>query len=131
MLVTGDYREALGSIGVGLSERARFLAKILDGKIVALAAFDNYDGTNIEIHIASTQWTRDWIRACFRFCFDICNCRRVTALVDTRNDAMKGYMDRLGFKHEGVIRHGLPDSDIEIFGMLREECKWVAKAHRK
>lgn len=130
MLVTGDYRATAAELGLHLTDKARFLGKVIDGELVALAAFDEYDGTNIEVHIASRRWTRDWMRAAFHYCFNVCGCRRMTGLIDARNFHMKSYMSRLGFEYEGRMRHALPDGDIEIYGLLREDCKWVRASKR-
>lgn len=126
MLVTGDYREAMEAIGFHLSDRARFIGESIDGKLVSLVAFDNYNGTNIDVHIVAERITRKLIRAVFRYAFEVCGCRRVTSLNDADNFQMKPYLERLGFQYEGTIRHGLPDSDLIVYGMTKEDCKWVS-----
>jgi len=131
MIVTGDYREALAALGWSLSDGAKFIGKEKDGQLVALAAFDNYNGTDIDVHIVCNGMTRDWIRAVCRFAFETCGCRRMTSLNDSANFTMERYLERLGFQYEGRKRHALPDSDILIYGMTRKDCKWVGKANRE
>lgn len=131
MLTTGDFRPFFERIGWNLSDKAKFLAEEIDGQIVCIVGFDNYNGTNIDAHVVATRITRKMIRAVFDFAFNVCGCRRVTSLNSADNFTMRPYLERLGFKYEGTIRHGLPDSDLIVYGMIREECKWVAKAHQR
>lgn len=131
MLVTGDYRDALAAHGWSLTEGAKFIGKVVDGQLVALAAFDNYNGDDIEIHIVADGFPRDWIRAICRFVFDECQCNRMTSLNDAENFTMQPYLERLGFQYEGRKRKALPNgNDILIYGMIREDCKWVGNRDR-
>lgn len=127
MLVTGDYRKALNGLGFSLSERARFIGYENDGALVALAAFDEYDGTDIEVHVMANGFPRAWIRAICVFVFETCGCRRMTSLNSSKNFQMQPYLERLGFKHEGTKRNALPDADLIIYGMTKEDCQWVEK----
>jgi RimJ/RimL family protein N-acetyltransferase len=126
MLITGDYREHMAALGFHLSDRATFLGEAIDGQIVGLIAFDNYNGTNIDIHIAATRITRRLLKAAAQYAFDVCGVRRITSLNDSENFQMGPYLERLGFKYEGTMRHGLPDSDLIVYGLIREDCKWVS-----
>lgn len=125
MLVTGDYREQMEEIGFHLSDKAKFIGEQINGKIVSMVAFDNFNGTNIDVHIVSSKITRKLLRAIASYVFDVCGCRRMTSLNDSSDFQMGPYLERLGFKYEGTIRHGLPNSDVIVYGMIREDCKWV------
>jgi RimJ/RimL family protein N-acetyltransferase len=131
MLVTGDYREALAEAGWSLSEQAKFIGKVKGGELVALAAFDNYNGDDIDVHIVANGFTRDWIRAICEYAFDLCQCNRMTSLNDAENFTMERYLDRLGFQYEGRKRKALPNgNDILIYGLIKEDCKWVGNQAR-
>lgn len=125
MLATGDFRGLMNAHGFNLSEGAKFIADVDDGKLRCLAAFDNYDGNDIEVHIVCDGMTRAWIRAVCEFVFETCGCRRMTSLNDASNFTMAPYLERLGFKYEGTKRNGLPNADLLIYGMTEEDCKWV------
>src|SRR6056297_2019288 len=71
MLVTGDYRDQMEAIGFHLSDSAKFIGEAIDGKLVSLAAFDNYNGTNIDIHIWADRITRKWLRALGDYAFGL------------------------------------------------------------
>ena len=125
MLVTGDYRDMLNNeFGFELSEKATFIGESIEGKLVSMAAFDNYNGTDIDVHIVAQRMTRRWIKACMKYVFDVCGCRRMTSLNDSNNFTMQPYLERLGFKYEGTKRNGLPDSDLIIYGLTREDRKY-------
>lgn len=131
MLFTGDYSEAIKVLGWTLSPDAKYIAKHKDGKLVSLAAFENYNGTDIDVHVAAAGMSRDWIRAICSYVFDECGCRRMTSLNDAENFQMEPYLERLGFQYEGRKRCALPSgNDVLIYGMTREDCKWVAKVAR-
>ena len=57
--------------------------------------------------------------------------RRVTALVPAKNTAALRFDLHLGFKQEGVVRHALPDDDIIILGLLREDCRFIPQEYRR
>jgi RimJ/RimL family protein N-acetyltransferase len=131
MLVSGDYSDAIKALGWTLSNDAKFIAKHKDGKLVALAAFENYNGTDIDVHVAAAGMSRDWIRAICEYVFVTCRCSRMTSLNDAENFTMEPYLERLGFEYEGRKRKALPNgNDVLIYGMTREDCKWVGKAAR-
>ena len=126
MLFTGDYRAEMEALGFHLSDRARFIGEQVNGEMIGLVAFDNFNGTNIDIHIAATRITRRLLKAAAEYAFNLCGCRRITSLNDSANFQMQPYLERLGFQYEGTIRHGLPDSDLIVYGLIREDCKWVS-----
>lgn len=121
-----DVRKVMNEHGFHLSEHARFISDVVDGKLRCVAAFDNYDGNDIHIHASCDGMTRKWLRAIFFYAFEVCMCQRVTALVSAHNHTMQRYMSRLGFTHEGTVRNGTPDGDLLIYGMLKEENQWEA-----
>lgn len=131
MLVFDDYREVMNQYGFNLTENAKFISDVVDGKLKCVAAFDNYDETDIDIHIACDGMTRAWIRAIGEYVFEVCGCRRMTSLNDSDNFQMAPYLERLGFKYEGTKRHGLPDSDLVIYGLIKEDWKWGSPSRAK
>jgi len=51
---------------------------------------------------------------------------RVTILIDPQNAKLEHTVRKMGFVYEGFLRHGLDgDRDALIFGMLREDCRWL------
>jgi RimJ/RimL family protein N-acetyltransferase len=113
------------SIGVGLN-----------GEIIAAVVYHNCRGNGLEMSIASTspKWaTRKTLFHLFAYPFITQGCDRVTALVDADDHDVQTFDERLGFVREGLLRKAHPNGDAVIYGMLRDECKWVAprKTNRK
>lgn len=106
-----------------------------DGQIRAVTLYDGFSQCDCNIHIAS-DGTRLWMRrpflkATFMHPFVQWNLRRLTGLVPSKNtDALKFDL-HIGFKQEGVIRHALPDDDIIILGLLREDCRFIPQEYRR
>ena len=60
--------------------------------------------------------------AIFTYVFKILEAVRATALVGDSNSSSKKFVNKLGFKHEGVMRCAYDNNeDINIFGLLRDE----------
>lgn len=131
MIVHGEplrpYVEAL--LGGPVPEETRFIGRLVDGQAVAVAAVNHWCGYDCEVSITSTGGlSRDFIRAVFRYVFEELGCRRVTGRVDAALPWSR-QLSRLGFVEEGRLRGGAPSGgDTIIFGMLRQECRWLEQA---
>jgi len=99
------------------------------GQLVAGVIYNHYAGPTICAHIGAVpgkKWlTRSFLRAMFDYPFNQLKVRRITGLVPKRNRAARKFDEHLGFKLEGCMRHALPDDDMLVYGMLREECRWL------
>jgi RimJ/RimL family protein N-acetyltransferase len=100
------------------------------GSLLAGCVYQNYTKTDIHMHLAALPGKRWLCRAFlgegFRYPFEQLNCRRVTGLVPGRNEVAQQFDEHLGFTLEGWVRHILPNGDdLLIYGMLREECRWL------
>jgi RimJ/RimL family protein N-acetyltransferase len=100
-----------------------------DGELVAVVVWNLYSGADIAIHIAAVpgrHWmTRTFLRAAFRYPFLQLGCRRVSGFVPSKNAEALRFDRHLGFRDEGLMRHALPDDDVVVLGMLKEECRWL------
>lgn len=97
--------------------------------MLAVVLFHNYTDWDVEMSIASIdpKWAlnRTFIKACFTYAFDVLGVDRITGRAETSNDRAIRMDKRLGFKQEGICRRALAGQDIIIFGMLREECRFL------
>lgn len=59
--------------------------------------------------------------------FHTLECRRVTGIVHRKNKKARSLNERLGFRLEGVCRRGFKTGDAVIYGMLREDCRWIGE----
>ena len=101
----------------------------------AVTLYDGFSECDCNIHIASDgsrQWlSRGFLRASFAHPFIQWNLRRVTGLVPSKNQDALRFDLHLGFEREGYIRHALPDDDIIVLGMLRENCRFIPAEYRR
>lgn len=108
-----------------------------DMTILAAVIYEGYVGNAICMHVAASpgkRWlNRRFLHDAFAYPFGQLKVVRVTGTVSDSNDQAKKFDEHLGFVREGVIRRGSPDgSDLIIYGMLREECRFLEmKSHGK
>lgn len=102
----------------------------VNGSVTAGVVFTDYTGANIVANIAANPgiYMRDFICGVFRYAFIQLGCRRVTALCAAKNEKAHEFVEFLGFKREGYMRHGLEDDDIVLYGILKEDCSWLKGA---
>lgn len=131
-VIYGFDREIAHYVGEGLGEVFTLHDKALGfargGKIIGGIVYHNYRDQSIEASIYTTDkhWAnRNTLFHIFHYPFGQLNCRRFTAITRSRNQPARAFLKKLGFKKEGVIRHAFNDDDGILYGMLREECKWV------
>lgn len=71
---------------------------------------------------ASPKWlTRPLIRGLMAYPFDQVGCQRVTGVTPKRAKEARAFLDKFGFKREGVVRFGFGDDHAIISGLLRKE----------
>jgi RimJ/RimL family protein N-acetyltransferase len=98
-----------------------------NGELVAGAVFNHYTEANLCVSWAANRGaiTRGYLRAIFRYTFVQLGCRRVTGYIASRNDDSLKFATKVGAKFEGIMKHALPDDDLVIMGILREDCRWL------
>lgn len=101
-----------------------------DGELIAGVLYEQHNGPNVMMHVASNG-TRHWMTpaymaACFKYPFLCLNVNRVTGLVRSDNQDAQRFDEALGFKHEGVLREAAADgTDLILYGMLKRECRYL------
>lgn len=105
------------------------LGLIRSGVFVAGCVYHRWSDGDVCVNIAA--WERNWLNreylfAIFDYPFNQAGCRRITALVDSNNFKSKRFVQSLGFREEGRLRKGTKTGDLLVFGMLKEECKWLS-----
>lgn len=130
MIIYGDSLRAPleQALGVPLSQAAQFIGRQEGERLLAVAGYDNFTGHSVEMFAAgfTRHWpSRNYLKAAFDYPFNQLQCRRVTGLCDASDPRAIAMHEKVGFKREGLIREGLGDSDIIVFGMLKSECRWI------
>jgi RimJ/RimL family protein N-acetyltransferase len=97
-------------------------------ELVAGVVYNNCRWPSIEASIASTEpsWcSRRNLAAIFAYPFRQLGCTRLGAVTAAENHDVRGFLKRLGFRQEGLLKSALPGRrDAVIFGMTPEECRW-------
>lgn len=104
------------------------LACVRHRELIGAVLFIHHQGRNIEAHWAGvTGWlSRRHIRQIFAYPFQQLGVHRVTTMVPAHNNVARDVVLRLGFTREGVLREATDTGeDLELYGMLRHECRWV------
>jgi RimJ/RimL family protein N-acetyltransferase len=115
-----------------LKEASSFIGFVEDGKVIGGILFTDYDGHNIYIHLALSTpriCQRRFIRYMFDYCFKQLRCGRITAVTVEGKKRSERLIKGVGFTKEGIVRKGFNMKnkyvDAAVYGMLREECKWL------
>ena len=111
----------LMAYGVGLEN---------DDELVAGVVYAQKTDTNVHMHVASDgsrHWlTPEFLGFCFAYPFFHLKCERVTGFVRADNLDAQRFDEHLGFIREGRLRRACADgTDLIIYGMLREECRFL------
>ncbi len=116
------YRPADGDKAIGLIDP--------DKGLIAGVLYQNFNGVNISAHIAAVpgaNWlTRNFLWVMFDYPFNQLGVKRITGVVPASNLAARRFDEHLGFVHEATLKDALPDGDLLLYVMWRENCRWLA-----
>lgn len=137
-LVCGDeLRDYLPEIAALIKEKLPTLTGIermqaiavVSGTVKAVVLYSDYSPADVQMHVASysPNWCkRGVLRGLFHYPFEQLRVRRVTAMISKKNKHTRRFVERLGFRLEGVHPEALPDGTaITSYGMLRKDCRWI------
>jgi len=101
-----------------------------DSELRGVAVFDTFTPTSCMVHLASDgsrRWmTRELITRVFAYPFLQCRFRRISCIASETNTDSLRIIRHFGWVQEGVIREGGTEGeDLLLFGMLREECRFL------
>lgn len=107
--------------GIGLKQ---------DGQMIAGVLYDDYNGSNVWMHVAAIpgkRWmSRDYLFTCFAYPFVQLQCKRITGWVEASNHDARRFDEHLGFKQEAVLKHAARDGgDVLMYVMFREDCRFI------
>lgn len=102
----------------------------VDGELVAAVFYTQGDSEeDISMHVVArpgAAWlTSDFAAAAFRYPFNQLQLRRVSAAASVEDQPFQRMLKALGFTWEGIKRRFIGGRDFALFGMLREECRYV------
>lgn len=139
--VYGNYEDSIGMMlaghfvkKTGYPITGPYLAMgwIQDGKLIGLAIFNDYTGSNMEIHIHGPgAMTRRSLREAYNFVFNINGCHRLTAKVYTHNQKLLQVLERIGFVYEFTQEKYYKENDgtitdAAVYKLTRENVpEWI------
>lgn len=122
-------------IGFNPGDDARAVGWQEHGELRAVVVWDNFADCDCHIHVASDGkphcMKMPFLRMAFFHPFVQWNMRRVTGLVPAKNSAALKFDLNLGFVQEGYLRNALPDDDLVILSMFREDCKFIPEKFKQ
>jgi RimJ/RimL family protein N-acetyltransferase len=123
---TGEFNCFGTDVGIGWEKH---------GKIVAGVAYANWNGVNVEGHIASDgskNWlTRQFLWTMFDYPFRQLGVKRITACVGEGNADSTRFLKHLGFILEARLKDAHPTGDLQIFRMFADECRFLQVKHEQ
>ena len=112
---------SMGTQGLGL---------IKDEEMIAGVLFDDYNGSNMWMHVAAMpgrRWmTRDFLYATFAYPFLQLNLKRLSGWVEADNLDARRFDEHIGFKQEAVLKQaGRNGVDVIVYSMFKEDCRFI------
>ena len=114
-------------------------AVLKDGELKGAAVFNNYHvlhkGSWCEVSVAIDDVecvSRRTLRQIFEYPFEQLCVSRLQAVTAVTNQRCRSFIERLGFKLEGVGRRAHDgEQDAAVYSMLPAECRWLGGLHGK
>lgn len=105
-----------------------------DGLLGAGAVYHNWQPKfgGIEISFAKdpeARLTRGVIGALLRYPFGSLQCHRITACAPLKATSTRQFLEKLGFRREGVVRLGFGNDHAVVYGMLARK-EWAHSPFR-
>lgn len=123
---TGEFNCFGTDVGIGWAKH---------GKIVAGVAYANWNGVNVECHIASDgskHWlTREYLRVIFDYPFNQLKSKRITVVVGEGNADSNRFVKHLGFELECRLEAAHPTGDLLVYRMFRDRCRFLQVTHEQ
>jgi len=99
-----------------------------NGRIVAGALYENYNGVNVFIHIAGEGkhfLDNESLFVVFDYPFNQLKVKRITGMISHNNFIARRFAEKMGFQLEHTMKDAAPDGHICIYRMFREDCKYL------
>ena len=123
-----DWIKPRADVHINDIANSSYIGFVENNKIIGAVLFTNYDGNNIYIHVAFDTpkcVNKKTIKLMFDYIYNQIKCKRATAQCDDTNARIKKLVEGVGFIREGTMRNMAGKNNLAVYGMLREECKWV------
>jgi RimJ/RimL family protein N-acetyltransferase len=114
--------------GKFLPEIAQAIGLEKDGELIAGAVFESWNGAVVYAHLAIANkygLNREFLKFGFSYAFNQIKAKKIVGLVASTNlDAIK-LDENFGYVLEATIKDGVPDGDMLIYTMTKEQCRFL------
>ena len=129
-LILGEDAEVAYVVGTGLGQKIEppfvGIGIVQHGLIVGGYIINDFNGANVELTAyAPNMLRRGHLVLLARYIYGQLQCRRITARANRKNKASLRTLKKAGFKYEATLKGYYPDGDAVLFGLLRENCRWL------
>lgn len=101
-----------------------------DGKIVAVAGYDGYNGASIRVHLAvDGKITPEFLWYGFYYPFEELKVKKLIGLVASTNHKALRLDKHFGYVEEAVIKDAVPYGDLHILTMTKDQCRYLTRKH--
>ena len=113
--------------GLWVPRKSRTIGWLENGELVAGVVYEDWTGTNFNCHIRGSKVRKhsEFVKTIFDYPFNQLKAKRITASIGSNNIAAINLVTRLGFILECVLEQAIPDGDIHIYRMFRDECRYL------
>jgi len=125
-----DYLKSWAAERIGIDQFGPSVAIGVerDNQIICAAIYHDLREGQIEASIAasSRRWAnRSVLHALFAYPFNQVGAHRLLVTCNEANEKAMKMNSQLGFTQEGKLRQMYAPHDAVIWGMLKDECKWI------
>jgi len=100
------------------------------GSLIAGVVYSDWNGANINMHVAAVpgrKWlNREYLWFCFYYPFWQVGAKRITGLVGEGNADARRFDEHLGFKLEARLKDAHPTGALLVYVLRKEDCRWLA-----
>jgi hypothetical protein len=117
-------------IGLMLTPDFQGLGRVVDGKLVGVIGFNNFNGASCHIHMAGD--TKRWmshglLETAARYVFIQRKLNLMFGLVPSGNESALEQDQRMGFKLMLTLPGAHPDGALHILQMTKADCRWLER----
>ena len=105
-----------------------------DDDLTAGVTYENFTGQSVTATIAvapGAVFPKDFLWVIFDYPFNQLGCGKMLAYIASDNWKSAKLVERLGFVKEATIADYYPDADMNIYSMMKQQCRFLEKEHGK
>ena len=114
--------------GAYIDGEGTYIGLETDGKIVAVAGYDHYNGASIHVHLAvDGKITPEFLWYGFYYPFEELKVRKLIGIVASTNEKALRLDKHFGYVTEAIIKDAAPTGDLHILTMTKDQCRYLTR----